>query len=339
MTENYIPTPEYKIDSELHGNVYPPSEDTFLLIDALAKEKDTIISLNPLISLEIGCGSGVVTCFLQKLLKTKNLLSSICTDLNLCALNCTKETAKLNSIGLEFLEFIHCDAFGPLFPRLNNSLDLLLLNPPYVLTKENPKNEKDICFAGGPEGRNLLNKLLPFISKLLSPNGIFYLVAIKENNIFDLISIKNRERFGLNGSILLERQCRNEYLYILKFTRINKENEGQLKLSSNIKEIQSNTPKISTISSNKITLYLKPVGNAPQLKKEFTKYKVDPNWTIFNLQQTLRKLLGVKTEPIYLFIKEAFAPNPESTIGSLYQCFGTEGGILYIHYGLTPAWG
>uniref|UniRef100_A0A1I8AXW7 Methyltransferase HEMK2 n=1 Tax=Meloidogyne hapla TaxID=6305 RepID=A0A1I8AXW7_MELHA len=305
MTENYIPTPEYKIDSELHGNVYPPSEDTFLLIDALAKEKDTIISLNPLISLEIGCGSGVVTCFLQKLLKTKNLLSSICTDLNLCALNCTKETAKLNSIGLEFLEFIHCDAFGPLFPRLNNSLDLLLLNPPYVLTKENPKNEKDICFAGGPEGRNLLNKLLPFISKLLSPNGIFYLVAIKENNIFDLISIKN----------------------------------SQLKLSSNIKEIQSNTPKISTISSNKITLYLKPVGNAPQLKKEFTKYKVDPNWTIFNLQQTLRKLLGVKTEPIYLFIKEAFAPNPESTIGSLYQCFGTEGGILYIHYGLTPAWG
>jgi len=40
MTEDYIPTPEYKIDPELHGNVYPPSEDTFLLIDALSKERD-----------------------------------------------------------------------------------------------------------------------------------------------------------------------------------------------------------------------------------------------------------------------------------------------------------
>jgi len=29
-----------------------------------------------------------------------------------------------------------------LLPRLYNSLDLLLLNPPYVLTEENPENEK-----------------------------------------------------------------------------------------------------------------------------------------------------------------------------------------------------
>jgi hypothetical protein len=65
---------------------------------------------------------------------------------------------------------------------------------------------------------------------------------------------------------------------------------------------------------NKITLFLKPVGSAPQLRKEFTKYKVDPNWTIFNLQQFLRKRLGVKTETIYLFIKEAFAPSPENTV-------------------------
>ncbi|CAK5082060.1 unnamed protein product [Meloidogyne enterolobii] len=192
MTEDYIPTPEYKINPELHGNVYPPSEDTFLLIDALSKEKDVIISLNPLICLEIGCGSGIVSCFLQKLLKNNLLTSNL----------------KLSSI---------------------------------------------------------------------------------------------------------QKSC--------------------------IKEIQINTPKTGTITSNKITLHLKPVGNAPQLRKEFTKYKVDPNWTIFNLQQTLKKLLGVKTDPIYLFIKEAFAPSPESTISSLYQCFGTDGGILYIHYGLTPAWG
>jgi len=30
----------------------------------------------------------------------------ICTDLNLSALKCAENTAKLNSIGLEFLEFV-----------------------------------------------------------------------------------------------------------------------------------------------------------------------------------------------------------------------------------------
>jgi len=30
----------------------------------------------------------------------------ICTDLNLSALKCAESTAKLNSIGLEFLEFV-----------------------------------------------------------------------------------------------------------------------------------------------------------------------------------------------------------------------------------------
>jgi hypothetical protein len=34
------------------------------------------------------------------------------------------------------------DALEPLLPRLYNSLDLLLLNPPYVLTKEDPENNK-----------------------------------------------------------------------------------------------------------------------------------------------------------------------------------------------------
>ena len=36
-----FPTPKYKIDPEEgDNNVYPPSEDTFLFMDALEKEKD-----------------------------------------------------------------------------------------------------------------------------------------------------------------------------------------------------------------------------------------------------------------------------------------------------------
>jgi hypothetical protein len=60
-----FPTPEYKIDDE---SIYPPSEDTHLLLDALEKEKDEITIIKPSISVEIGCGSGVVTVFLNHLL-------------------------------------------------------------------------------------------------------------------------------------------------------------------------------------------------------------------------------------------------------------------------------
>ena len=44
-------------------------------------------------------------------------------------------------------------------------------------------NDLSASWAGGDKGREVLDRLLPKISHLLSPCGIFYLVAIKENNI------------------------------------------------------------------------------------------------------------------------------------------------------------
>ena len=44
-------------------------------------------------------------------------------------------------------------------------------------------NDLSASWAGGDKGREVLDRLLPKISHLLSPCGVFYLVAIKENNI------------------------------------------------------------------------------------------------------------------------------------------------------------
>mmetsp|Transcript_31448 Transcript_31448/g.121703 ORF Transcript_31448/g.121703 Transcript_31448/m.121703 type:complete len:87 (+) Transcript_31448:3482-3742(+) len=65
--------------------VYPPEEDTFLLIDALLADKDRLLALQPGgLAVEIGCGSGEVTSELIKLLG-KNLYV-LSTDVNPIAL-------------------------------------------------------------------------------------------------------------------------------------------------------------------------------------------------------------------------------------------------------------
>ena len=70
-----------------------------------------------------------------------------------------------------------------------------------------------------------------------------------------------------------------------------------------------------TAHVGKITLHLKSIGNAPQLKKEYTKFKCDANWTVFKLQENLRKFLGLKpADSLFIFVKEAFCPSPEHTV-------------------------
>lgn len=54
-TKNKQPTPDLShLTDAIYQNVYEPSDDTFLLLDALELEKDFLLSLNPSICLEVG---------------------------------------------------------------------------------------------------------------------------------------------------------------------------------------------------------------------------------------------------------------------------------------------
>ncbi|PAV76881.1 hypothetical protein WR25_26776 isoform C [Diploscapter pachys] len=144
-----LPTPQYKLSALRNGEVYEPAEDTFLLIDAIEKDIKVgvfptnleigrifqdIRSRQPQIVLEIGCGSGVVSTFVNQALHRK--VVSIATDVNAKALECSLETARMNGVNLEV---IRSDLDQGL-QRLQGKVDLLLFNPPYVPTSEEAKS-------------------------------------------------------------------------------------------------------------------------------------------------------------------------------------------------------
>jgi len=60
-------------------NVYEPSEDTYLFMDALEKEMPDLKATRPAVIMEIGCGSGMISAYLAKNLHGP---AYIATDIN-----------------------------------------------------------------------------------------------------------------------------------------------------------------------------------------------------------------------------------------------------------------
>ncbi|XP_069620797.1 methyltransferase N6AMT1 [Ranitomeya imitator] len=207
-----LPTPVHShVGRGEFTDVYDPAEDTFLLIDALEKEAEELKS-GVEICLEIGCGSGVVSAFAASLIGPRAWY--LCTDVNPTAALCTMETARANTV---HIDPITTDLVSGLLPRLQGHIDLLLFNPPYVVTpsEEVGSNGIEAAWAGGKNGREVIDRFLPLVPELLSSKGLLYLLVLKENNVDDVLEKMNSYR--LQGSAVLSRQAGREHLTILKF--------------------------------------------------------------------------------------------------------------------------
>ncbi|NXP53178.1 HEMK2 methyltransferase, partial [Heliornis fulica] len=212
-----LPTPRYEHVGRRgpFRDVYEPAEDTFLLLDALERDAARLREARIEICLEIGSGSGVVSTFLASSVIGSSALY-ICTDINPVAAYCTLETALLNNV---HLQPVITDLVKGLSPRLNGQVDLLLFNPPYVVTpsEEVESHGIEASWAGGKKGREVMDRVFPLVPDLLSPGGLFYLVTIKENNPDEIL--ETMKKHGLEGTPVLSRQAGQELLTILKFRK------------------------------------------------------------------------------------------------------------------------
>ncbi|XP_051561342.1 methyltransferase N6AMT1 isoform X4 [Myxocyprinus asiaticus] len=181
-----FPTPLYSHAGRgCFSDVYEPAEDSFLLIDALEKDAE-------------------------------RLKQSSCTDVNPAASQCTQETSHCNSLQLQPLvtDLVEC-----LLPRLNGKVDVLVFNPPYVVTPSEEVGSHGIeaSWAGGKRGREVMDRFFPIIPQLLSVHGLFYLVTVSENNPKEILSLLRES--GLKGDACLSRQAGRERLSILRFSK------------------------------------------------------------------------------------------------------------------------
>lgn len=166
------------------------------------------------ICLEVGSGSGVVSAFLATMIGPQALY--MCTDINPNAAACTLETARCNKV---HIQPIITDLVNGLLPRLKDKVDLLVFNPPYVVTppEEVGSHGIEAAWAGGRNGREVMDRFFPLALDLLSPRGSFYLVTIKENHPEEIL--KTLKMKGLQGTTALCRQAGQETLSVLKFTK------------------------------------------------------------------------------------------------------------------------
>ncbi|KAG1175059.1 hypothetical protein G6F70_006384 [Rhizopus microsporus] len=210
-----IPTPDLShLKKQDYEKVYEPAEDTFLLLDALEQDEKLILQMKPRFCLEIGSGSGCVTTLLAKIVGDTNAVF-FTTDINSYACKITRETAVRNKV--KSVEPINTSLVQGLLPRFKNSVDILCFNPPYVVTTHEEVGSMGIeaAWAGGIDGREVIDELLPLVKDLLSPQGVFYLLLINENKPNDVVEIM-RNTYKMNADIILQRRAGREKQYILK---------------------------------------------------------------------------------------------------------------------------
>ncbi|KNC85726.1 methylase [Sphaeroforma arctica JP610] len=212
-----LPTPDVgHLKRQDFDFVYEPAEDTFLFLDALEKDRGYLLERSPKIGLEVGSGSGTVITFLATVLG-KSELAYFATDLNDKAAAATYTTGRRNNVAVEVLR---TDLLDGVLDRLGGQVDVLLFNPPYVPTPPEEVGSTGIeaSWAGGKDGREVTDRLLPLVPRLLSETGVFYLVVLPENKPDEITEIL--EKLGLCCMCeVLTRKSGPERLSILRYTR------------------------------------------------------------------------------------------------------------------------
>lgn len=217
-------------DTGLNDLVYEPAEDSFLLLDALEQDLRQSLKLSPsnevLFTLEVGCGSGIVSVAVAK---CENLLEGrtpcvFAADLNPNACHLTQKTATANQVHASLLHTLMLDGTRLKANPFRIEFDLILCNPPYVpvLAGENTEDEQSgvlqKSWDGGADGNEFIVPFLSTIGCLLKPKGILYLLLSSWNNpemLVKDVALPN----GLEGVQIIKRAAGRERLSVWKFQK------------------------------------------------------------------------------------------------------------------------
>ncbi len=183
---------------ELHissdPDVYPPSEDSILLIESLD------VSCNEKV-LEIGCGSGVVSIHCAK-----NRCAVTAGDINLKAVELTRRNARNNDVRIDVIE-------TDVYSAVSGVYDTIVFNLPYLPVDEEGLLAK--AWSGGPDGLGPLPELLEGSPEHLEPDGRIVIVV---SSLMDGYALEEALH-GWDVKVLGEQRMFFEKLSVLELRR------------------------------------------------------------------------------------------------------------------------
>jgi release factor glutamine methyltransferase len=189
---------QFKID--VFDGVYPPSEDTYLLLDAVDIMSDDLV-------VEVGCGAG-----LGAVIAASKARLVLAVDISEEAVKNTRRNLQKN--GLEqTTEAFQSDLLSAI--STENKFSIILFNPPYLPADGNT-TELDHMHIGGKEGSELTQRLIIEASHYLLDGGRLFLVV---SSLADTKTIvKTLESNGFETEYLAERSLFFERIKVLKGT-------------------------------------------------------------------------------------------------------------------------
>jgi release factor glutamine methyltransferase len=142
------------------AEVYAPSQDTFLMIDALSA-----LSLRDKEVLDLGTGSAVLGLICAQMGAHVTLV-----DIEDSALRNAEAAARKLNLAIK-------TAKSDIFSNVTGGFDVVLFNPPYL-----PSNEmRDRAVDGGIGGRELIDRFLKELPFHLNKNGFALLLVSSLN--------------------------------------------------------------------------------------------------------------------------------------------------------------
>jgi len=180
----------------LPGEVYPPAEDSSLLLRAALREVGETDRV-----LEVGTGSGYVAAGLSG-----RAAAVVVTDINPHAAACARARG---------LAAVRTD----LFAGLSGPFDLILFNPPYLPTAPEERIDDWLEYAldGGPTGRVVIERFIADAGRVLAPFGRVLLLVSSLTGLDEVRDLFARA--GFVSFVVDTEQLEGETLFVIRAMR------------------------------------------------------------------------------------------------------------------------
>jgi release factor glutamine methyltransferase len=191
--------PNVTFKFEVFPQVYPPSDDSFLLAEHLSVGKGERV-------LDMGTGCGI-----QGIVASKQGGEVLACDISERAVECASYNARLNRGDMKVVR-------SDLFENIEGNFDLIAFNPPYLISEPSePEDELKKAWDGGRDGREVMDRFISEVGDYLDEGGRVILLQSSINGLEKTVS--TFRNLGFDTRVVAEKNFFFERLYLLEGLR------------------------------------------------------------------------------------------------------------------------